>query len=73
MKTVTEAQLTLLGILSTVESGAITPEEAVEELGTLKSQVAEAGLTFSADYTVEDFEKIRTAYASTYESSSSSY
>ncbi len=69
--TLTEAQRLLLGIITSVESGVTTPEEAVEELNDLREKAGKAGIPFKADYTLTDFEKIRENYVSTYESSSS--
>lgn len=65
--TLTEAQRLLLGIITSVESGVTSPEDAVEELAELKTKAA--GLNFKADYTLENFQKIRENYVSTYEAS----
>lgn len=67
--TLTEAQRLLLGIITSVESGVTTPEEATDELTSLKTRAANAGVNFKADCTVDDFIKIRENYVSTYESS----
>jgi hypothetical protein len=68
--TLTEAQRLLLGIISSVESGITTPEEAVTELADLKAKAVKANIpTFQADYTLENFQSIRDAYVSEYESS----
>lgn len=67
--TLTEAQRLLLGIISSVEGGITTPEDASEELAELKEKAAKAGLNFKADYTVDDFIKIRESYVSQYETS----
>ena len=56
--TLTEAQRLLLGIITSVEAGVTTPEEAVEELNDLKDRAEEAGFPFDADYTLVDFENI---------------
>jgi hypothetical protein len=67
--TLTDAQRLLLGIITSVEGGITEPKDAVEELTTLKAQAAKAGLTFRAEYTLEDFEKIHQNYVSEYDSS----
>ena len=67
--TLTEVQRLLLGIIASVESGVTTPEEAVRELNDLKVKAVVSGLRFKAAYTLEDFQKIRQNYISTYESS----
>jgi len=67
--TLTEAQRLLLGIISSVESGVTTPDEAAEELQNLRYRATQAGVNFRADYTVDDFTKIRENYVSTYETS----
>jgi hypothetical protein len=75
----TDAQRTLLGIIASVEAGVTAPEDAVKELALLKNRAKISGLSFKADYTLSDFQKIREAYASTYDynevyvESSSSY
>lgn len=61
-----DAQRNLLGIITSVEAGVTTPEEAVQELNGLKS---DAPLTFRPNYTLEDFQNIAKAAATTYESS----
>jgi hypothetical protein len=67
--TLTEAQRTLLGIVTSVESGVTAPEVAVDELARLKSRALEAGLKFSAPYTLEDFKNLRANQLSQYETS----
>lgn len=67
--TLTEVQRTLLGIVSSVESGVTTPEAAVDELTRLKSRASEAGLKFSPLYTLEDFQNLRANQLSQYETS----
>lgn len=67
--TLTQAQRLLLGIITSVEAGYTTPSDAVTELKTLKDQAASAGLLFKADYTEEEFQKLRENFTSTYESS----
>jgi hypothetical protein len=57
--TLVGAQRLLLGIITSVESGITSPEDAVEELATLREQVAASGIGFHWDYTLEDFQKIR--------------
>jgi len=69
--TLTDVQRELLDIIRDVEEGNRTPESAVRELESLKSRATTAGLKFRADYSLEDFQKIATAAASTYDSSSS--
>ncbi len=64
--TLTEAQRLLLGIITSVEGGVTTPEDAISELEELKSR---AGANFRADYTVDDFIKLRENYVSQYETS----
>jgi hypothetical protein len=77
--TLVNAQRMLLGIIASVEVGVTSPVDAVEEVATLKAQAEAANLAFQANYTLADFEKIRTDYVSNYdsseefESSSSSY
>jgi hypothetical protein len=70
----------LLGIIASVDMGITSPVDAVEEVATLKAQAEAANLAFQANYTLEDFEKIRAealvqydSSDSTYDSSSSSY
>lgn len=70
--TLTQAQRVLLGIVTSVESGVTTPEEAVNELALLKKEAKEAGLNFTANYTLADFEKIQ-ADASVYDLSTSTF
>jgi len=60
------SQRRLMGIISSVEAGVYTPEEAVVELNKLKEQAPES---FKADYTVEDFRRIYTEYAAQFDSS----
>lgn len=67
--TLTEAQRLLLGIITSVESGVTSPEDAVSELKEVKAKAVLAGLTFKADYTVDEFIKIRENYVSTYDTS----
>jgi hypothetical protein len=67
--TLTELQRLLLGIVSSVESGVTTPAEAANELANLKARAVSAGLKFHADYTEDDFQKIRENYVSMYETS----
>ncbi len=67
--TLTEAQRILLGIITSVESGVTTPEEAALELSSLKARASTAGVNFKADYTVADFQKIRENYVTTYDTS----
>lgn len=71
--TLTEAQRLLLGIIASVESGVTTPEDAVEKLETLKIRATVANLTFKADYTLADFQKISGNYISIYESGGEPY
>ena len=71
--TLTEVQRRLLEIIGSVESGVTSPSEAVTELGDLKDAATDAGLTFQADYTLEDFQKIRATELSTYDTSEESY
>lgn len=71
--TLTQAQRVLLGIVTSVESGVTTPEEAVNELALLKKEAKEAGLNFTANYTLADFEKIQADSASVYDSSTSTF
>lgn len=68
--TLTEAQRLLLGIISNVELGELTPDEAVKELVQLKLDAAAAGFEFKVNYTFDDFERLRENYISNYESSS---
>jgi hypothetical protein len=67
--TLTDAQRRLLDIVFYVENGTFTPQEAFSELTDLKQDAASAGLQFKAEYTLEDFQKLRSDYMSTYESS----
>lgn len=69
--TLTEAQRLLLGIITSVESGVTTPEDAVEELNDLREKTGKTGLPFKADYVLADFAKIRENYISQYESTDS--
>jgi len=69
MATLTDVQRSLLAILGSVEGGNITPEQATKKLELLKAEAAAAGLTFRAEYSTEDFERIRNAYLATYETS----
>ena len=61
-----QASRLLLGIITSVESGSTTPEDAVKELEQLKSQAPEG---FKAAFTQVDFQRIRENYAAIYESS----
>ena len=67
--TLTQAQRLLLGIITSVESGITTPEEAVSELKVLQDRAFHEGLTFKSDYTADDFTKLRENYVSQYETS----
>lgn len=67
--TLTDAQRTLLGIITSVESGVTSPEDAVKEQETLKAEAQAAGLNLNANYTLADFQQVRAAYAAQYESS----
>jgi hypothetical protein len=49
-----------LGIIESVESGLMTPEEAVTELASLKQDY-----NFKSDYTLDDFQRIRESCLST--------
>jgi len=69
----TSVQRTLLGIISSVESGVTTPESAEEELSQLIDEAEKAGLNFRPNYTVDDFRKIRENYVATYETSQDPY
>ncbi len=60
------AQRTLLGIIASVESGLTAPTDAVTELAALKAQAPEG---FEANYSVEDFERVRANYVSQFETS----
>lgn len=51
-----QAMKTMLGIILSVENGTMTPEQAVREQEGLLKQAPEG---FKADYTRDDFEKIR--------------
>jgi hypothetical protein len=53
------AQDLFLGIVSSVETGLITPERAVIELDNLKQEYG-----FKSEYTLADFQRIRTDYLS---------
>jgi len=61
-----KAQRLLMGIIASVESGITSPEEALAELASLKKQAPDG---FEADYTLEDFQRIREDYSSSYDSS----
>jgi hypothetical protein len=65
--TLTEAQRRLHTILNATEGGIYTPEEAVKELADLKQDADKAGLKFQADYTLADFQKLRTDFLSEYQ------
>jgi len=67
--TLTEAQRLLLGIITSVEAGVTTPEEAVDELNDLREKAGKAGIPFKVDYVLADFVKIRENYVSTYDTS----
>ena len=56
----------MLGIISSVESGVTTPEEAVVEVKELERRALECGAPFKNNYTLEDFQKIRKDYLSDY-------
>lgn len=56
--TLTTLQQLLLGIMASVESGVTSPEAGFNELTVLKEQAREAGIDFTADYTVDDFQKM---------------
>ena len=62
--TLTSAQRRLLEIIASVETGIYTAEEAVEVLGDLRQDAEKAGLGFRADYTLADFQRIRSGYLS---------
>jgi hypothetical protein len=63
---ITEAQRQLLEIITQVESGVTSPESAAAQLKTLKEF---APAEFKADYTLEDFQRIKANAVSTYETS----
>jgi hypothetical protein len=44
--------------MASVESGVTSPEAGFNELAELKEQAREAGIDFTADYTVDDFQKM---------------
>ena len=67
--TLTEAQRLLLGIITSVESGVTSPEDAVDELSNLKGNATKSGLPFKADYTLKDFQAIQALSAATYDTS----
>jgi hypothetical protein len=56
--TLTTLQQLLLGIMASVESGVTSPEAGFDELAELKAQAREAGIDFTADYSVEDFQRM---------------
>jgi hypothetical protein len=57
------AQDLFLGLVGSVEAGILTPEEAVTELAELKQEYG-----FYSEYTLEDFQRLRTNYLSKLES-----
>ena len=67
MITLSGAQDTMLNIITSVESGAITPEEAVNQLNDLKADVKKAGIDFEVEWTLVDFQTVRDNDLSTYE------
>jgi hypothetical protein len=71
--TLTKVRRTLLGIITSVESGVTSPEDAEAELSQLRNEAEKANLNFRADYTVDDFRKIRENYVATYETSQDPY
>lgn len=68
--TVRQAEKNLLGIILDVECGFSTPEKAVEEQAALLEQAPEE---FQAEYTLEDFQRIRDNALSTYDSDADFY
>ena len=50
-----DAQRALIGVISSVEAGLTTPQEAVEELSAIRDASPES---FRPDYTLEDFQRI---------------
>jgi len=67
MITLSGAQDTMLNIITSVESGAITPEEAVNQLNDLKADVKRAGIDFEVEWTLADFQTVRDNDLPTYE------
>jgi len=67
MITLSGAQDTMLNIITSVESGAITPEEAVQQLNDLKADVKKAGIDFEIEWTLADFQTVRDNDLATYE------
>ena len=53
------AQDLFLGIIESVESGVMSPEEAVTELANLKQEY-----DFKSDYTLADFQRVRENFLS---------
>ena len=71
--TLTEVQRRLLEIIRDIESGLVTPEKAVTELTNLKAAASDAGVSFRAEYTLEDFQNVRKTQLSEYDESTESY
>jgi hypothetical protein len=76
--TLTEPQRRLLEIISSVENGIYTPEEAVTEFQDIKRDMEKAGLPLApeyalAEYTLADFQRIRENALASYESNDDSF
>lgn len=67
--TLTQAQRLLLGIISSVESGYMTPEDGIVELGKLQENAKKSGVDLIAAYKLADFQRLRQAHLDTYETS----
>ena len=62
-----DAQDTMIGIITAVEAGVLSPAEAVEDVTHLNYEAKKVGLSFKADYTLGDFILIHENAAATYE------
>ena len=62
-----DAQDTMIGIITAVEAGVLSPAEAVQEQENLNQEAKKARVPFSREYTLGDFILIHENAAATYE------
>lgn len=62
-----DAQDTMIGIITAVEAGVLSPTEAVQDTKNLIEEAKKAGVKFEADYTLGDFILIHENAAAVYE------
>jgi hypothetical protein len=73
MLSLTTVQRNFLGIIASVEAGLTTPVDAFNELNDLHAEALRSNISFTADYSVKDFELVKANADSQYSMDDSFY